>query len=60
MEYLTKDTYGICDKIDALQEALGYMLLDENELPDNLASEMKYVLESLNEFKKLYKTVSSV
>lgn len=58
MDYLTKDTYGICNKVDTLQEALGYMLLDETELPDNLVSEMKCVLENLNEFKKLYKTVS--
>ena len=51
MEYLTKDTYGVGDKIDALNEALGYLLLDESELPDDLVAATKRLREQLKHFQ---------
>lgn len=54
MEYLTEDTYCLCDKIDALYDALGYLLLDESELPDDLVAETKLMCEHLKKFKNEY------
>ena len=51
MEYLTEDTYCIGDKIDALNEALGYLLLDESELPDDLVAATKRLREHLKHFQ---------
>ena len=51
MEYLTEDTYCVGDKIDALNEALGYLLLDESELPDDLVSATKRLREQLKHFQ---------
>lgn len=51
MEYLTEDTYGVVDKIDGLNEALGYLLLDESELPEDLVATTKRLREQLKYFK---------
>ena len=51
MEYLTEDTYGVVDKIYGLNEALGYMLLDESELPDDLVAATKRLREQLKHFQ---------
>ena len=51
MEYLTEDTYGVVDKIYGLNEALGYLLLDESELPDDLVAETKRLRELLKHFQ---------
>ena len=51
MEYLIDDTYCIGDKIDALNEALGYLLLDEGELPDDLVAATKRLREHLKHFQ---------
>lgn len=51
MEYLTEDTYCVGDKIDALNEALGYLLLDESELPDALVASTKQLREHLKHFQ---------
>ena len=50
MEYLTEDTYCVGDKIDDLNEALGYLLLDESELSDDLVAETKRLREQLKHF----------
>lgn len=51
MEYLTEDTYCVDDKINALNEALGYLLLDESELPNDLVSATKQLREQLKHFQ---------
>ena len=51
MEYLTEDTYGVVDKIYGLNEALGYLLLDESELPDDLVVATKRLREQLKHFQ---------
>ena len=51
MEYLTKDTYCVGDRIDALNEALGYLLLDESELPNDLVAATKRLREQLKYFQ---------
>ena len=51
MEYLTEDTYDVGDKIYALNEALGYLLLDESELPDDLVAATKRLREQLKHFQ---------
>lgn len=51
MEYFTEDTYCVCDKIDALNEALGYLLLDESELPNDLVAATKQLREHLKHFQ---------
>ena len=51
MEYLTEDTYGVVDKIDGLNEALGYLLLDESELPNDLVAATKRLREQLKHFQ---------
>ena len=51
MEYLTEDIYGVVDKIDGLNEALGYLLLDESELPNDLVAATKRLREQLKYFK---------
>lgn len=51
MEYLTEDTYGVGDKIDGLNEALGYLLLDESDLPDDLVAATKRLREQLKHFQ---------
>lgn len=51
MEYLTEDTYGVVDKIYGLNEALGYLLLDESELSDDLVAETKLLREQLKHFQ---------
>ena len=51
MEYLAEDTYCVGDKIDALNEALGYLLLDESELSDDLVAETKRLCEQLKHFQ---------
>ena len=51
MEYLTEDTYGVVDKIDALNESLGYLLLDESELPNDLVAATKRLREQLKYFQ---------
>lgn len=51
MEYLTEDTYCVGDKIDDLNEALGYLLLDESELSDDLVAETKLLREQLKHFQ---------
>ena len=51
MEYLTEDIYGVVDKIDDLNEALGYLLLDESELSDDLVAETKRLREQLKHFQ---------
>ena len=51
MEYLTEDTYCVGDKIDDLNEALGYMLLDESELSEDLVAETKRLREQLKHFQ---------
>lgn len=51
MEYLTEDTYGVVDKIYGLNEALGYLLLDESELPEDLVAATKRLREQLKHFK---------
>lgn len=51
MEYLTDDIYCVDDKIDALNEALGYLLLDESELPDALVASTKQLREQLKYFQ---------
>lgn len=51
MEYLTEDTYGVVDKIDGLNEALGYLLLDEIELPNDLVAATKRLREQLKHFQ---------
>lgn len=51
MEYLTEDTYCVGDKIDDLNEALGYLLLDESELSENLVAETKRLREQLKHFQ---------
>lgn len=51
MEYLTEDTYGVGDKIDALNEALGYLLLDESELHNDLVAATKRLREQLKHFQ---------
>lgn len=51
MEYLTEDTYCVGDKIDDLNEALGYLLLDESELPDDLVAATKRLREQLKHFQ---------
>ena len=50
MEYLTEDTYGVVDKIYGLNEALGYLLLDESELPEDLVASTKQLREQLKHF----------
>lgn len=51
MEYLTEDTYCVGDKIDDLNEALGYLLLDESELSEDLVAETKRLREQLKHFQ---------
>ena len=51
MEYLTEDTYCVVDKIDDLNEALGYLLLDESELSEDLVAETKRLREQLKHFQ---------
>ena len=51
MEYLTEDTYGVVDKIYGLNDALGYLLLDESELPDDLFAATKRLREQLKQFQ---------
>ena len=51
MEYLTEDTYCVGGKIDDLNEALGYMLLDESELSEDLVAETKRLREQLKHFQ---------
>lgn len=51
MEYLIEDIYGVVDKIDGLNEALGYLLLDESELPEDLVAATKRLREQLKYFK---------
>ena len=51
MEYLTEDTYCVGDKIDDLNEALGYLLLDESELSDDLVAETNLLREQLKHFQ---------
>ena len=51
MEYLTEDTYGVVDKIDALNESLGYLLLDESDLPNDLVAATKRLREQLKHFQ---------
>ena len=51
MEYLTEDTYCVGDKIDDLNEALGYLLLDESELSKDLVAETKRLREQLKHFQ---------
>ena len=51
MEYLTEDTYCVGDKIDDLNEALGYLLLDESELSDDLVAATKRLREQLKHFQ---------
>lgn len=51
MEYLTEDIYGVVDKINGLNEALGYLLLDESELSDDLVAATKRLREQLKYFK---------
>lgn len=51
MEYLTEDTYGVVDKIDGLDEALGYLLLDESELSNDLVAATKRLREQLKHFQ---------
>ena len=51
MEYLTEDIYCVGDKIDALNEALGYLLLDESELPNDLVATTKRLREQLKHFQ---------
>lgn len=51
MEYLIEDIYGVVDKIDGLNEALGYLLLDESELPKDLVAATKRLREQLKYFK---------
>lgn len=51
MEYLTEDIYCVGDKIDALNEALGYLLLDESELPSDLVAATKRLCEQLKHFQ---------
>ena len=55
MEYLTEDTYGVVDKIDALNESLGYLLLDESELPNDLVAATKRLREQLKYFQYEFK-----
>lgn len=59
MEYLTEDTYCVGDKIDALNEALGYLLLDESELPDDLVAATKRLREQLKYFQDEFKKSQS-
>lgn len=51
MEYLTEDTYCVGGKIDDLNEALGYLLLDESELSEDLVAETKRLREQLKHFQ---------
>ena len=51
MEYLAEDTYGVVDKIDGLNEALGYLLLDESELSNDLVAATKRLREQLKHFQ---------
>ena len=51
MEYLTEDTYCVGDKIDDLNEAFGYLLLDESELSEDLVAETKRLREQLKHFQ---------
>lgn len=51
MEYLTEDTYCVGGKIDDLNEALGYLLLDESELSEDLVVETKRLREQLKHFQ---------
>ena len=57
MEYLTEDTYCVRDKIDDLNEALGYLLLDESELPDDLVAATKRLREQLKHFQYEFTTL---
>ena len=59
MEYLTEDTYCVGDKIDALNEALGYLLLDESELPEDLVAATKRLREQLKYFQYEFKKSQS-
>ena len=59
MEYLTKDTYGVVDKIYGLNEALGYLLLDESELPDDLVAATKRLREQLKHFQDAFTNAQS-
>ena len=59
MEYLIEDIYGVVDKIDGLNEALGYLLLDESELPNDLVAATKRLREQLKYFQDEFTTKRS-
>lgn len=59
MEYLTEDIYCVDDKINALNETFGYLLLDESDLPDDFVAATKQLREQLKHFQDEFKKAQS-